>query len=114
MIYPISFLLITVATVTVGILLVAIAKRVLAIKLFRYRCDLAFYKAVLSSNTLSKGAKNMANDYYQWRRPSLIRLFFSRKETIVVDWFSTDDIAMLFIPECECNKPKKNSNYGLI
>lgn len=90
--------LIAVATVLATLIIGGVIKRILRIRLFRYRCDLAFNKAVLSNNDVNVKTKNMLRSCYELHKPNLIQLFFSRRKLEISEWFDGEEIDCFFVP----------------
>jgi len=90
--------LIAVATVLATVIIGGVIKRILRIRLFRYRCDLAFYKTVLSNPAITVKNKEFVNACYEFHKPTFSQLFFSRRKPEISEWFDGEEIDCFFVP----------------
>ncbi len=97
-----EMILIAIATVFATVIIGSALKRILQIRIFRYKCNLAFHTAILTTN-IRQDAKDFWQKKYLSKRPSLFQLFFSRKEIEIVEWFTGEEIDAFFIPANQFN-----------
>ena len=105
----IELLLTAVATLVATAIVINIAKRLIKVRLFRSRCELAFSRAIIQDRDLSQENKKFWQDLFDSKMPSGMRLFFSKKPLEIPAWFTTEEIDGFFIPAYKFNNPAKES-----
>lgn len=112
----IELVLTAVATVAATAIVIAIVKRLICVRLFRNRCDLAFTRAIMHDSDIKEENKSFWLKFYNNKKPSDFKLFFSNRPLEIPAWFTTEEIDFFFIPAYKFNNPVKEAkaNHSIL